>query len=81
MKNEQKVYWHQLFEVVEDLDRNGKTIYRLKRKSDGQLINKEYMSTCKDTCQHYAERWVKKNKDKALDMLFEIEVLNDNLQR
>lgn len=68
------IEWEQIFDIVPDTDKNGKTIYRLRFKNTNEVM-KVYMATREGTVANYARKWVKKNQQQAQDIVFEIEVL------
>ena len=66
-----------IFNIVEELDKDGSKIYRLKFKTSGEDIRKGYMSSSRDTVEWEGDRWIRNNQNSqvVLDMIFERQVL------
>ena len=63
----------QVFNVVEDKNRKGRPIYRLFFRYSGEVF-KTYNR--KEDAIRSGTGWIGKNKEKAADMVFELEVLS-----
>ena len=64
-----------IFNIVEAKNRKGQVIYRLQLRYSGQILT---MCNRLENVKPLGERWIKKNLQKAADMVFELEVLEVN---
>lgn len=73
------IKWNQIFEIVPDRGRNDTHIWRLRFKHSNELMPM-YATRKEETCIPYMERWIKKNEQLANDIVFEIEVLQKEIE-
>ena len=66
----------QIFTIVEDVNKNKQTIYRLKFRAGGTLVPNG-MTNKKENIEGLGYRWIKKNPKEVADMVFELEVLGE----
>ena len=68
----------EVFDIVPDKDKKGRTIYRLRFRHDGTYLPNG-MGLWTQTCENIAYKWMWKNQKKAQDIAliasFEREVL------
>lgn len=72
-----EIKFNDFFEIVEDKNKKGKPIFRLKFKLNGQLLPNG-MTNKPDDIKKLGWRWLKKNEREANDMIFEHTVLGEN---
>lgn len=70
-----RVAWNEVWDIVEDTDKKGQTIYRPQYKLSGEILM-DYMSTDRLTVQTWCYKWTRDNQRKAQDIIFENMVLN-----
>lgn len=68
------IRWEDIIDIVETKDRKQQNIYRVIFKHDKSNV-KNGMALSKTKAETKAYNWVRKNQDKAHDILFELEVL------
>ena len=71
------ISYEEIFNVIEDLDKNKDRIYRLQFKHDLSLLKPDGMAITKYKAWGLAKRWIWKNQKKADDIAFELQVLRD----
>lgn len=68
------IMFKDVFTIVEDKDKLGRTIYRLRFNNDNTMVPNG-MTNQKNTIEKLGYRWIAKNPKQARDIVFEIEVL------
>lgn len=66
--------YNDFFIVIEDKNKKGRTIYRLKFKLNNQLVPNG-MTNRKEDIENFGMRWLRKNEREADNMIFETMVL------
>ena len=72
--------YNDFFTVVEDKNKKGKPIFRLKFKLTDKLVPNG-MTNKPEDIKKLGLRWLRKNEREADDMIFESMVLNDTCKR
>ena len=62
------------FNIIEDKNKRGQTIYRLQFKVNNELVPNG-MTNKQENIMGLGHRWLKKNPREVADMIFEMEVL------
>lgn len=68
------IAFDEIFRVAEMLDKHGNKIYKAQFKHDN-TFSENSMSTNPYTVKRLSAKWIRKNRAKALDIIFEISVL------
>lgn len=68
--------FEQIFDIVEDINKNKQTIYRLRFKSDSTLLHNG-MANKLENVKGVGKRWINRNLSACADMIFEMDVLQE----
>jgi len=79
-KRKPKIKFNDIFTVVQAFNKRGRVIYRLVFNHNREFVNNG-MTNLPDDITKLGERWIEKNYEHAESILFEIHVLQTELNK